>query len=208
MAIHEPDLVMFSTKLGGILKLDITKIYSCSSKGAKLYTSKKQQRSRLYNALSRAIRIFLYNDKFVILLIVLGILLTSINMPTTRQGLSSATIEQVINQHVADAMAAYQAKLCNGNANQNEAGGSARAVRLTRWFKKMESVFHICNYAKNCQVKYATCTLLDSALTWWNSHVKTMGIDAAYAMTWKELMKMMAKVYYPRNKIQKLENEL
>ncbi|GJX95040.1 putative reverse transcriptase domain-containing protein [Tanacetum coccineum] len=72
----------------------------------------------------------------------------------------------------------------------------------------MESVFHICNCEENCQVKYATCTLLDSALTWWNSHVKTVGIDAAYVMTWKELIKMMIKVYCPRKEIQKLENEL
>ncbi|GKB29336.1 reverse transcriptase domain-containing protein, partial [Tanacetum coccineum] len=60
----------------------------------------------------------------------------------------------------------------------------------------------------NCQVKYATCTLLDSALTWWNSHVKTVEIDAAYAMNWKKLIKMMTKVYFPRNEIQKMENEL
>nr|GEW66650.1 hypothetical protein [Tanacetum cinerariifolium] len=30
------------------------------------------------------------------------------------------------------------------------------------------------------QVKYATCTLLGNALTWWNSHVKTVGHDVAY----------------------------
>ncbi|GKD68296.1 putative reverse transcriptase domain-containing protein [Tanacetum coccineum] len=72
----------------------------------------------------------------------------------------------------------------------------------------MESVFHICNCAENCQVKYATCTLLDSALTWWNSHMKIVGIDDAYAITWKELMKMMTKVYYHRNEIPKMENEL
>ncbi|GJS08590.1 putative reverse transcriptase domain-containing protein [Tanacetum coccineum] len=49
--------------------------------------------------------------------------------------------------------------------------------------------------AKMKQVKYATCTLLDSALTWWNSHVKTVGIDTAYEISWKELMKMMSESY-------------
>ncbi|GJX84355.1 hypothetical protein Tco_0335129 [Tanacetum coccineum] len=72
----------------------------------------------------------------------------------------------------------------------------------------MKSVFHICNCVENCQVKYTTCTLLDIALTWWNFHVKTVGIDVAYAMTWKELMKMITEVYCPRNGIQKMENEL
>ncbi|GKC73578.1 hypothetical protein Tco_1119461 [Tanacetum coccineum] len=50
----------------------------------------------------------------------------------------------------------------------------------------MESVFHICNYDGNYQAKYATCTLLDSALTWWNSYVKTIGLDTAYKkLEWK-----------------------
>nr|GEX21202.1 hypothetical protein [Tanacetum cinerariifolium] len=40
-------------------------------------------------------------------------------------------------------------------------------------------------------VKYASCTLLDGALTWWNSYVKTVGIDAAYEISWKDLMKRM-----------------
>ncbi|GKD75153.1 hypothetical protein Tco_1333435 [Tanacetum coccineum] len=31
----------------------------------------------------------------------------------------------------------------------------------------------------------------DSALTWWNSHKRTTGTNAAYAMTWKALMKLM-----------------
>ncbi|GJW15124.1 hypothetical protein Tco_0019257 [Tanacetum coccineum] len=48
--------------------------------------------------------------------------------------------------------------------------GTEGAVGLTRWFKKMESMFYIYNYAKNCQVKYATCTLLDGALTWRNAY--------------------------------------
>nr|GEU98156.1 reverse transcriptase domain-containing protein [Tanacetum cinerariifolium] len=68
---------------------------------------------------------------------------------------------------------------------------------LSDWkvgLKQMEYVFHVSNRAINCQVKYATCTLLDSALTWWNFHMKTVGIDAAYEISWKELMKMMTEV--------------
>ncbi|GKA74582.1 reverse transcriptase domain-containing protein [Tanacetum coccineum] len=79
---------------------------------------------------------------------------------------------------------------------------------LARWFEKMESVFRINNYPSNSQVKFATCTLLDGALTWWNSHVQTIGIDKAYEMPWKDLMKLIIEVYCPRNEIQKLENEL
>ncbi|GJX18179.1 putative reverse transcriptase domain-containing protein [Tanacetum coccineum] len=48
----------------------------------------------------------------------------------------------------------------------------------------------------------------DSALTWWNSHKRTIGVEAAYAMNWVELMKLMTEVYCPRNEIQKMETEL
>nr|GFC39163.1 reverse transcriptase domain-containing protein [Tanacetum cinerariifolium] len=94
------------------------------------------------------------------------------------------------------------------NSQPRNFKGIEGVVGLARWFEKMESVFHISNCVTNCQVKYATCTLLDSALTWWNFHVKTVGIENAYEMSWKELMKMMTEVYCPRNKIQKMENEL
>ncbi|GJZ44502.1 putative reverse transcriptase domain-containing protein [Tanacetum coccineum] len=46
------------------------------------------------------------------------------------------------------------------------------------------------------------------AVTWWNSYKRTVGIDAAYAMTWKELMKLMTEVYFPRNETQKMETKL
>ncbi|GJR09576.1 putative reverse transcriptase domain-containing protein [Tanacetum coccineum] len=57
----------------------------------------------------------------------------------------------------------------------------------------METVFHISNCLNKYQVKYASCTLQDNALTWWNSHKRTIGTDVAYAMTWKELMKLMTE---------------
>nr|GFA92664.1 reverse transcriptase domain-containing protein [Tanacetum cinerariifolium] len=74
-------------------------------------------------------------------------------------------------------------------------------VGLTHWFEKMETVFNISNCPPNYQVKYATCTLQNSALTWWNSHKRTIGVDAAYAMKWAGLMKLMTEVYCPRNEL-------
>ncbi|GKA56039.1 putative reverse transcriptase domain-containing protein [Tanacetum coccineum] len=93
----------------------------------------------------------------------------------------------------------------NENPNKNNRG--ARLV-AREYFEKMETVFHISNCLKKYQVKYATCTLLNSTLTWWNSHKRTIGADAAFAMSWRELMKLMAEVYCPRAEIQKMESEL
>ncbi|GJS71306.1 putative reverse transcriptase domain-containing protein [Tanacetum coccineum] len=86
--------------------------------------------------------------------------------------------------------------------------GTEGVVGLIRWFEKMETMFHISNCPEKSQVKYATCTLLDGALTWWNSHKRTIGTEAAFAMSWRELMKLMTEVYCPRNEIQKMETEL
>ncbi|GJV69536.1 putative reverse transcriptase domain-containing protein [Tanacetum coccineum] len=46
------------------------------------------------------------------------------------------------------------------------------------------------------------------ALTWWNSHVRTVSHDVAYAMTWTDLKKKMTDKYWPRVEIKKLEAEL
>ncbi|GJY89353.1 hypothetical protein Tco_0504549 [Tanacetum coccineum] len=46
------------------------------------------------------------------------------------------------------------------------------------------------------------------ALTWWNSHVKTVSHEVAYEMTWKTLKKIMPDKYCPRGEIKKLEIEL
>ncbi|GJY17086.1 hypothetical protein Tco_0388577 [Tanacetum coccineum] len=62
--------------------------------------------------------------------------------------------------------------------------GTEGVVGLTRWIEKMESVFNISGCAIENQVKFATCTLLGTALTWWNGQIRTLGPEA-YAMTWE-----------------------
>ncbi|GKA61076.1 putative reverse transcriptase domain-containing protein, partial [Tanacetum coccineum] len=42
----------------------------------------------------------------------------------------------------------------------------------------------------------------------WNSHKRTIGIEAAYAMSCAELMKLITEVYCLRKKVQKMETEL
>ncbi|GJX50607.1 putative reverse transcriptase domain-containing protein, partial [Tanacetum coccineum] len=77
------------------------------------------------------------------------------------------------------------------NCQPRNFGGTEGVVGLERLFEKMEYVFRIINYATDSQVKFATCTLVDGALTWWNSHVQTIGINEAYGMPWKDLTKQM-----------------
>ncbi|GJW41148.1 putative reverse transcriptase domain-containing protein [Tanacetum coccineum] len=72
----------------------------------------------------------------------------------------------------------------------------------------MELVFHISNCVVENQVKFATCTFLGNALTWWNSYMKTVTHDVAYTMDWKALKKMMTAKYNPKGEFKKLEIEL
>nr|GEW99974.1 reverse transcriptase domain-containing protein [Tanacetum cinerariifolium] len=86
--------------------------------------------------------------------------------------------------------------------------GTEGVIGLSRWVEKMESVFHISGCAIENQMKFATCTMLDAALTWWNGHVRTLGHDAAYAMIWETFKKKLTDKYYPKGEIKKLEIEL
>ncbi|GJS47237.1 putative reverse transcriptase domain-containing protein [Tanacetum coccineum] len=92
----------------------------------------------------------------------------------------------------------------HGDNRRNETEG---VVGLTWWIKKMESVFNINGCAIENQVKFATCTLLGAALTWWNGQIRTLGPEA-YAMTWEVLKKKVMDKYCPQGEIKKLEIEL
>nr|GEX22261.1 reverse transcriptase domain-containing protein [Tanacetum cinerariifolium] len=113
-----------------------------------------------------------------------------------------------VDDGVADALAEYEAHRSSGNGDDTHESRSGRRIDLTQWFEKMESVFHISNCTVACQINFATCTLLGNALTWWNSHVKIVGHDAAYGTPWKTFKKIMTDKYSPRGEIKKLEIEL
>ncbi|GJT87175.1 hypothetical protein Tco_1068892 [Tanacetum coccineum] len=94
----------------------------------------------------------------------------------------------LIDQGIVAAMAKAEASRVRNSYDNN---GTEGVVGLTRWFKKIKSVFSISNCTASCQVKFATCTLQDDALTWWNAHVKTTTPEAAYSMPWATLKKLM-----------------
>ncbi|GKD12620.1 putative reverse transcriptase domain-containing protein [Tanacetum coccineum] len=117
-------------------------------------------------------------------------------------------LKALIDQGVANALAARDAdRSMNGDESHNSGTGVRRqapparectypdfmkykplyfkgtegVVELTQWFERIETVFCISNCSVENQIKFSTCTLLGSALTWWNSHVKTVGHDVAYS---------------------------
>nr|GEX03569.1 hypothetical protein [Tanacetum cinerariifolium] len=119
---------------------------------------------------------------------------------------TNAQLQAMIDQGVTTALATRDAlRSTNGDDSHNSGTGVRRTERAT-----CECTYT--DFLNNCavenQVKFATCTLHSVALTWWNTHVKTVGHDAAYGMPWKTLMKMMTDKYCPQNEIRKLEMEM
>ncbi|GJV26864.1 reverse transcriptase domain-containing protein, partial [Tanacetum coccineum] len=153
--------------------------------------------------------------------------------PTTTTSVTSAQLQAMIDEGVTAVLAA-RATTRNGDDSHTSGTGVRRnertirectyqdfmkcqpvffrgteeVVNLTQWFERMETVFRISNCTVENQVKFATCTLLGTALTWWNSHARTVTNDVAYAMTWSDLKKKMTTKYCPRNEIKKIEAEL
>ncbi|GJY26910.1 hypothetical protein Tco_0401636 [Tanacetum coccineum] len=110
---------------------------------------------------------------------------------TAATPMTAAAVEQLIEARVSTALANHKTlqNSTNGHGDGSHnfdtrirGTGTEGVVILSQWFKKMESVFHINNCAVENQVKFATCTFLGNALTWWNSYMKTITQDVAYAM--------------------------
>ncbi|GKD92774.1 reverse transcriptase domain-containing protein [Tanacetum coccineum] len=85
--------------------------------------------------------------------------------------------------------------------------GTEGAVGLIRWFERTESVFSCSNCTEDYKVKFATGTLTEEALSWWNSFAQPIRIEEAYKTTWSEFKKLLIKKYCPRTEVKKMEDE-
>ncbi|GJR90777.1 reverse transcriptase domain-containing protein [Tanacetum coccineum] len=86
--------------------------------------------------------------------------------------------------------------------------GTEGAVGLIRWFERTESVFSHSRCAEEKKVTFATGTLTDDALSWWNAYAQPMGVEQANQITWTELKRLLTNKYCPRTEIRKMEEEL
>ncbi|GJT59967.1 reverse transcriptase domain-containing protein [Tanacetum coccineum] len=85
--------------------------------------------------------------------------------------------------------------------------GMEGAVDLIRWFEQTELVFSHSNCAEENKVTFATGTLTDDALSWWNSYAQPIGIDQANQITWTELKRLLTNKYCPRTEVKKMKDE-
>nr|GEW32065.1 putative reverse transcriptase domain-containing protein [Tanacetum cinerariifolium] len=125
---------------------------------------------------------------------------------TTTTPVSDAQLKAVIDQGIANALAARDTdRSRNGEDSHDSGTGVKRQAPFTRE----------CTYPDfmKCRPLYFKGTegvvkLTECALTWWNSHVKTVGHDVAYAMTWTNLKKKMTDKYCLRGEINKVKVEM
>nr|GEX24201.1 putative reverse transcriptase domain-containing protein [Tanacetum cinerariifolium] len=120
---------------------------------------------------------------------------------TKTKPITQEAINNLIAQHVTEALAEYKIQrnsVVNGDTSHTTRTGP-RTVRPT---------WDISNYTTENQVKFASFTLIGSALTWWNSHMRAVSQEVAYAMPWKTLRQMMTAKYYPREKQKSGESKL
>ncbi|GJU71578.1 reverse transcriptase domain-containing protein [Tanacetum coccineum] len=156
---------------------------------------------------------------------------TNRNNVDINSGIDTQMLNQLIATRVAEALAAAAVTHAASTQEENNLGsnssqnktcnykefrsvmhenfrGTEGAVGLTRWFEKLESQFGISNVAESDRVKFASSTLLDGALTWWNVYVRSVTLDTAHATPWSDFKAMFIRKYCPRNEIKQMENEL
>ncbi|GKF33951.1 hypothetical protein Tco_0107151, partial [Tanacetum coccineum] len=95
----------------------------------------------------------------------------------------------------------------DNGVNGGGGNGNGGAIVLTRWIEKMENVIDNSGCAENQNVRYAASSLVNKALTWWNTQVQARGREAAMAMTLNYFKALMVEEFYPSNEMEKLENE-
>ncbi|GJT77188.1 reverse transcriptase domain-containing protein [Tanacetum coccineum] len=121
----------------------------------------------------------------------------------TTTPMTDAAIKALIAQGVATALAEYEANRGTGNGDDSHDSGSGR---------RTEYATRECTYSDfmkcqplNFKGTEGVVSLTQCALTWWNSHVKTVGRDDTYGVSWKALKKIMTDKYCPSSEIKKLE---
>nr|GEU83635.1 reverse transcriptase domain-containing protein [Tanacetum cinerariifolium] len=145
--------------------------------------------------------------------------------------MNQVVIRQLIDDRVAAALEAQAANMTNtDNTNTNPEpretsaarkctykefmscqafyfNGTEGAFGLICWFERTESVFSCNNCTEDCKVKFATGTLTEVALSWWNSYAKPIRIEQADKIIWCELKRLLTNKYCPRTEVKKMGDE-
>ncbi|GJR47908.1 reverse transcriptase domain-containing protein [Tanacetum coccineum] len=120
--------------------------------------------------------------------------------------MTQAAIKKLVANSVATALEAQAATMASTNNPNGNIGPTRTPVAKTGSYKE----FIRCQpfYFNENKVTFATGTLTDDALSWWNAYAQPIGIDRANRITWTELRRLLTNKYCPRTEVRKMEDEL
>ncbi|MFS7953604.1 hypothetical protein Hanom_Chr07g00620671 [Helianthus anomalus] len=85
--------------------------------------------------------------------------------------------------------------------------GKERATKMLQWFDAIEFTFRHSGCPEHLCTTNVAGIFRTRALDWWTVERNARGDDAAYALTWTELKKLMKYEFCPPHELQQLENE-
>ncbi|GJV12761.1 reverse transcriptase domain-containing protein [Tanacetum coccineum] len=110
--------------------------------------------------------------------------------------MTQAAIKKLVADNVFAALEAQAANMANTDNTTR-----LREAPIAR------QLFSRSNYTEDCKVKFATGTLIEESISWWNSFAQPIRIEEAFKITWVEFKKLLIKKHCPRTKVQKMEDE-
>ncbi|GJY94276.1 reverse transcriptase domain-containing protein [Tanacetum coccineum] len=120
--------------------------------------------------------------------------------------MTQAAIRKLVADIVTAALEEKAATMANAsNPNRNTSPTGTPVVKMGNYKE-----FISCQpfYFNENKVTFATGTLTDDALSWWNAYAQPMGVEQANRITWTELKRLLTNKYCPRTEIRKMEEEL
>ncbi|GKE62168.1 reverse transcriptase domain-containing protein, partial [Tanacetum coccineum] len=133
-------------------------------------------------------------------------------MPPKRTSTSEApamtqtAIRKLVADSVTSALEAQAATMANANNPNRNTGPTGTPILKTGNYKEFISCQPF--YFNENKVTFATGTLTDDALSWWNAYAQPIGVEQANQITWTELKRLLTNKYCPQTEIRKMEEEL
>nr|GEX16612.1 hypothetical protein [Tanacetum cinerariifolium] len=130
---------------------------------------------------------------------------TNRNTPDINSGIDAQMLNQLIAIRVAEALAT--AAVTDAASTQEETNLRSNTSQNKACTYKEFRVVMQGNF-QGARVKFASSTLQDSALTWWNVYAHFVTLNAAHTTPWNDFKAMFIWKYCPRNEVKQMENEL
>nr|GEV14859.1 reverse transcriptase domain-containing protein [Tanacetum cinerariifolium] len=92
-------------------------------------------------------------------------------------------------------------------ATMAEADNSIRKIHVAKRGNYKEFISYQPFYFNENKVAFATGTLTNDALSWWNAYAQPIGIEQDNRIIWTELKRLLTNKYCLRTEIKKMEDE-